>query len=143
MQTFMPFPCFGMSARVLDRQRLGKQRVETIQILKALTLPKYGWKNHPAVKMWRGHELRLVAYGVVMCDEWIRRGYKDTCREKILSFVDMGNVRLTKDNWDPKWLNDEALHASHRSNLLSKDPDYYAQFGWSEEPGMKYVWPVT
>ena len=33
MQTFLPFPDFQQSAAVLDRVRLGKQRVEALQIL--------------------------------------------------------------------------------------------------------------
>ncbi|MDQ1681515.1 MAG: hypothetical protein QOH99_56, partial [Frankiaceae bacterium] len=35
MQTFLPYADFGASARVLDDRRLGKQRVETLQILRA------------------------------------------------------------------------------------------------------------
>lgn len=49
MQTFLPFPSFIESARVLDNKRLCKQRVECLQILKALHDPSYGWQNHPAV----------------------------------------------------------------------------------------------
>lgn len=37
MQTFLPFPSRVKSARVLDDRRLGKQRVECLQILGALT----------------------------------------------------------------------------------------------------------
>lgn len=54
MQTFLPYSSFKDSARVLDRQRLGKQRVENMQIITALLDPDYGWQNHPAVNMWRG-----------------------------------------------------------------------------------------
>lgn len=54
MQTFLPYPSFRESAKCLDNKRLGKQRVECIQIIKAINNPKYGWQNHPAVKMWRG-----------------------------------------------------------------------------------------
>lgn len=36
MQTFLPYPDFEKSAYSLDRQRLGKQRVETLQIMQAL-----------------------------------------------------------------------------------------------------------
>ena len=140
MQTFLPLESFTSSARVLDRKRLGKQRVETLQLLKALTTPTYGWRNHPAAKMWLGHELRLIAYGVAMCDEWIRRGYKDTCRDKILNFAD--NHAFNNDRWDPAWLGNEQFHASHRSNLLRKDPDYYSQFGWTDDPEAPYIWPV-
>jgi len=88
MQTFLPLEDFTASAQSLDRQRLGKQRVECLQILNALSNPGYGWQNHPAVTMWRGAELSLAKYGVAICDEWLRRGYKDTCKAKILSFRD-------------------------------------------------------
>src|SRR4051812_49794255 len=54
MQTFLPVADFADSARLLDSPRLGKQRVETLQILRAIELPDYGWANHPAVLMWRG-----------------------------------------------------------------------------------------
>src|SRR3712207_9220014 len=54
MQTFVPVADFEESARLLDSPRLGKQRVETLQILRALELPDYGWASHPAVAMWRG-----------------------------------------------------------------------------------------
>ena len=55
MQTFLPMPSPADSAHALDRRRLGKQRVETLQILRALCLPDYGWGTHPAVLMWSGH----------------------------------------------------------------------------------------
>jgi hypothetical protein len=140
MQTFLPYSDYVQSARVLDRQRLGKQRVETLQLLKANLVPSAsrGWVNHPAAKMWRGYELNLISYGVAMCDEWLRRGYRDTCRDKILSYADLAAYRGV-----PPWLGDAALHASHRANLLRKDPDFYGQYGWSENPDDPYVWPVN
>lgn len=52
VQTFLPYPDFAQSAQCLDRQRLGKQRVEVLQLLKALKGESKGWKNHPAAKMW-------------------------------------------------------------------------------------------
>jgi hypothetical protein len=42
----------------------------------------------------------------------------------------------------PPWLGDEAFHASHRSNLLRKNPEWYGQFGWTEPDDLPYVWPV-
>lgn len=135
MQTFLPYNDFRDSARVLDRQRLGKQRVETLQLLKALAGETKGWVNHPAAKMWRGYENCLVIYGVAMCDEWIQRGYQDTCREKIMAYRDYNTAVIV-----PKWLGREDVHASHRSNLLRKDPVYYGQFGWDESPDLEYVW---
>lgn len=135
MQTFVPYPDIYKSAIVLDRQRLGKQRVETFQLLRALSNESLGWRNHPAAKMWRGHESGLIAYGVAICAEWISRGYKDTCTEKILAFG------KPEDKNMPTWWGDDMVHSSHRANLLRKMPEYYGQFGWIEDPSTPYVWP--
>lgn len=138
MQTFVPYPSARTSALCLDRQRLGKQRVEVLQLLKALT-EGGGWSNHPATKMWRGHERALVWYGLAICDEWIARGYKDTCKQKIAQY---GLTYPDITGW-PSWWDDEAVHASHRANLLRKDPEHYGQFGWAESASLPYVWPVS
>jgi hypothetical protein len=137
MQTFLPYADFKRSAAVLDRQRLGKQRVEDLQIMKALTVPDYGWKNHPATKMWEGYEQALLEYHNAICDEWTSRGYKDTCKEKAALLI----PPLSKIIY-PSWLMDWEFHASHRSNLLRKDPIWYGQFGWQETPDIEYVWPT-
>ncbi len=137
MQTFLPYPDFEESARCLDTKRLGKQRVEALQILNALQNPQAkGWKNHPATKMWQGHEAALIRYGVVICDEWSRRGYNDTVKEKLLARLPAGSEEL------PPWFGDPRLHASHRSRLLQKDPEHYGQFGWSESPADENYWPA-
>jgi len=136
MQTFLPFADFTASARVLDRQRLGKQRVETLQLLKAITDPEArGWVNHPCAKQWRGHVDALVAYGVAVCDEWVARGYNDTCKAKILAYT-TGNYTI------PQWLGDGDLHASHRGVLLHKNPLHYGQYGWSDRAVESVIWPV-
>ncbi|MCW2684825.1 MAG: hypothetical protein JWP33_2738, partial [Blastococcus sp.] len=78
MQTFLPVADFAQSARLLDSPRLGKQRVETLQVLRALELPDYGWASHPVVHMWRGRTPGLVAYGLAMVRVWRERGFADT-----------------------------------------------------------------
>jgi hypothetical protein len=137
MQTFLPFRNFQESASCLDRARLGKQRVETIQILKALSDPSYGWQNHPATNMWRGCELSLVDYGLTICAEWISRGYKDTCFEKI---KDLSSV--FDSHGIPWWLGDERLHSSHQAMLFKKDPEFYMDFGAQYEKIDNYWWPT-
>lgn len=140
MQTFLPYSDFYESAKVLDRQRLGKQRVETMQIMQTLVGKSKGkgWINHPAVKMWRGHETYLMYYQIAVCAEWKKRGYKDTCLDKTFDAYEF--VKETPTT--PEWLGDEKIHASHRSNLLRKNPDHYSKFNWSEPDNMEYVWPV-
>lgn len=130
MQTFLPYPDFIRSAQVLDYRRLGKQRVEARQILKALQVGG-GWSRHPAVTMWRGHEGALIQYGNVMIHEWMWRGYKNTME-----------LLISIDCFMPSWLGREDFHAAHRSNLLRKDAGWYGQFGWAERDDLAYVWPV-
>lgn len=141
MQTFLPFADFEDSAKCLDEKRLGKQRVECKQILKALQNPLAGWGNHPATKMWRGHEYHLCAYALAICQEWIDRGNSDSLWSY---FHDEMRKYMTYPLSDfPPWFGDEKLHASHRSNLLRKDRNYYDQFGWSEPDNLPYIWPVS
>lgn len=137
MQTFLPYPNYPASARVLDNKRLGKQRVEVLQILKALNGESKGWVNHPATKMWQEYEVCLIIYGVNVCREWKRRGFKDTCEEKIVSYLS-----IFKASDSPPFMGDEKFHASHRSNLLRKDPEWYGRFGWTEPDDLPYVWPT-
>lgn len=137
MQTFLPLEDFAQSARVLDKSRLGKQRVETLQILKALADSTYGWQNHPAVVMWRGYEFGLIDYGVAICDEWLTRGYQDTCKKQIEDFFGV----FDDSRWRPWWLGDPRLHISHQSNLLRKAPWAYGHL-WPDVPrDLEYWWP--
>lgn len=133
MQTFLPYPDFRESAQCLDYRRLGKQRVEAMQILKALRGETKGWVNHPATKMWSGYEDALGLYMNVMIDEWISRGYNNTMQK-----YEFDNTYLVDL---PPWFGDEEFHASHRANLLRKDPEHYGQFNWEESSELEYVWP--
>jgi hypothetical protein len=139
VQTFLPYPDFAASARCLDRARLGKQRVEVLQLVNTLQGKSTGWRQHPCIRMWRGFCPALVQYGVAMCDEWIARGFQDTVREKLLLTLDVAQDSSIQM---PKWLGRESFHASHRANLLRKDPIWYGQFGWTDCPLLYYEWPV-
>ncbi len=137
MQTFLPYADFVTSARCLDRQRLGKQRVETLQLLNALTGRSAGWRNHPAAKMWAGHELALADYGLACCQVWIERKYADTCADKI------SEIRMTLPSCSlPRWMGDTDFHKSHQSNLLRKNFWHYRQFNWNVPDNLPYIWPT-
>jgi hypothetical protein len=149
VQTFLPYPDFAASARVLDDRRLGKQRVEALQVLRALIIPGYGWRHHPAVAMWRGYEEALGCYGTAVCREWCGRGRRDTCEAKIGDELAARGVHRVRDQAAlgeagelPPWLGDEDLHRSHRSSLLRKDPDWYGQFFVDVPADLPYVWPT-
>lgn len=144
MQTFLPWADYRASAASLDQKRLGKQRVETMQILNALTQPDHGWTNHPAVRMWRGYEVALFDYQEAVCSEWTGRGYRDTCLLKtamiLTDAMDAGIVVPTLQH--PPWRGLEVLHQSHRSNLVRKDADHYGSQFVDADPEQDYYWPV-
>ena len=133
MQTFLPYDDFVLSLDCLDYRRLGKQRVESMQLLNAM-ITTAGWYNHPATKMWRGYEKALTEYMNLSIILWKDRGYKNT-----MKIVDVGDI--DEDEYPP-WFGDERVHASHRSNLLRKDPEFYGQYGWKEPSDLPYFWPV-
>lgn len=140
MQTFVPYASLRSTAEVLDQRRLGKQRVETLQIMRALAGLSRGWTNHPATRMWRGHETALLIYQRAICDEWRRRGYRDTCEEKT---VDVWRSHFYHVGVDmPTWWGRPEVHRSHRSNLLRKERAHYEEYWPHERDDLEYVWPV-
>ncbi|MDQ0772038.1 hypothetical protein QF026_000504 [Streptomyces aurantiacus] len=151
MQTFLPYSGFTRSAEVLDRARLGKQRVEALQVLRGLTVPGYGWRHHPAVRMWTGYEEALVRYGLDMCAIWVAQGRADTCATTLVT--DFSRYRpgaavrvqeqLARDGELPPWLGDPAFHRSHRSALVRKAPEVYAPFFPDVPDDLPYVWPTS
>lgn len=147
MQTFLPYPDFAATAAVLDRRRLGKQRVEALQVFRALRVPGYGWRHHPVVKMWAGYDEALVCYGLVICATWRAQGGADTVAGTLTAEFDH-RVRtqpaLSRAGELPPWLGWEPLHRSHRSALVRKDPGYYRpRFGPAVPDDLPYQWPVS
>ena len=142
MQTFLPYPDFTKSAQCLDRQRLGKQRVECMQIAKALLGETKGWANHPATKMWKGYESALFAYWANCVKEWLSRGYKDTT-------MNTWHELQTKYGIDkipkliPPWLGDIEFHLSHQSNLVRKFPEHYKTYFPYVPDDLPYIWPKS
>jgi len=145
MQTFLPFPSFDESARVLDQARLGKQRVETLQVLRALLVPTYGWQRHPVTAMWRGYVPGLTAYGLATVRAWTERGFADTVGDQMLEFapeVDgVPQAELAAAGLLPSWIGDPAVHESHRSKLIAKAPEIYRPLFPGTPEGLEYVWP--
>ena len=133
MQTFLPSKNFMVSAQMLDSKRLNKQILEGYQILKVLSgmSPTGGWRNHPAVKMWRGHEKSLFTYVKCMIQEAKSRGIKTEGNENNLKEL----VDKVYDSWGeglPEWFFDNhkimRVTTTHRANLFKKDPMYYVHF---------------
>lgn len=156
MQTFLVDKSFRYCAAFLDSKRLGKQRVECMQIYNALQKRKVGnkggWVNHPAVLMWEGFEEHLKCYQYCMIDEWVRRGYKNNMtliapeiKLEKCSITCATNDKVIDVDWYCKvkplpWLTDELIE-SHQSNLVRKDPEYYKKL-FNVPDDIEYIWPV-
>ncbi|WP_433177109.1 MSMEG_6728 family protein [Actinoallomurus sp. CA-150999] len=150
MQTFLPYADFAATARVLDLRRLGKQRVEALQVLRGLTVPGYGWRHHPAVRMWAGYEEALTRYGLEICRQWCSVGRRDTCAASLGAELRTAKriatprdqAGLAEAGALPPWLGDPEFHRSHQSALLRKDPAHYDRYFPGVPDDLPYVWPV-
>ncbi|MFH8791160.1 MSMEG_6728 family protein [Streptomyces sp. NPDC017941] len=151
MQTFLPYADFTRSAAVLDRARLGKQRVEALQVLRGLTVPDYGWRHHPAVRMWIGYEEALVRYGLDVCAVWVAEGRADTCAATLVTDFTRhrpgatvrAQEQLAAEGELPPWLGDPAFHRSHRSALVRKAPEVYTPLFPDVPADLPYLWPAS
>lgn len=137
MQTFLPYQSFTKSLQCLDDKRLGKQRVEALQILNALEPGSTSrWRNHPAVRMWRGYTFELSLYHDEAIREWMERGFNNNMGiiypRFCLDFEFIPGIH---------WLTEEFCSA-HRSNLLRKDPEFYGKYDWTEPHDLPYIWPI-
>jgi len=184
MQTFLPYASYAESAKALDNKRLGKQRVETLQVFQVLLgerlvtsdkvvkqvsvkdndgehitvdrvtkvprpreawdrepVKSKGWTHHPAVMMWRGHELELLKYQEAICAEWTDRGFRDSCLEKTHYLLAPHMDELKEGA--PSFIGNEDFHTSHKSNLIRKDEDHYAKQWDGLNGDLPYLWPVT
>lgn len=171
MQTFLPFKDFRLSAEYLDDKRLGKQRVENLQLIQAMSgwklittekilhpwrgvltepLPRaqwklrrdpVGWTNHPCKKMWTGFEGLFRDYQYWVTTEWVSRGFKDTCWEK---FNCVWNHAYEEDETEglPWWYDDDKFHEMYQSLLIRKNPDYYRPLFPDTPDDIEFKFPV-
>jgi hypothetical protein len=138
MMTFLPYPNYIRSVKILDNKRLGKQRLEAMQLINILenkTAGK-GWRSHPTLKMWVGYTNSLKYYCNCCIDEWIKRGFKNT----------MIRYDVDHQNKDPWWLGNEDFHRAMRARLIEKNEEFYLPIFTEIDKGFnngKYFWPVN
>ncbi len=158
MQTFLTSTNSLKCAQNLDSKRLNKQILEGYQILNVLSgRTKGGWRNHPAVLMWKGYEHGLWQYVGSMINIASLRGIKTENNVKNLNAL----YAECSDDWGnehPAFWRDEnkvmRIITTHRANLFKKDPLYYVKYQYAvdspynapccpdrKEP-CKYYWPT-
>ncbi len=127
MQTFLPFTDFTLSITTLDYRRLGKQRVEALQIINSLSDPNYGYRHHPVKLLWANHVDALKYYCNLCIQEWELRGYNNSMDYYTLpEYVELPIFSME-------------LYISHQSNLLRKDHAHYSQY-FNFPSDLPYVW---
>jgi hypothetical protein len=139
VNTFICERSFSLSASRLDWRRLGKQRLEVAQMMRALTGGMRGWASHPAVLAWTGHERAMAEFGLACHWEWISRGYQDTTMGRLADCT-----ATLPDTGRPWWIGDPTYLAHVRAVLVAKDPGWYGQWWPGVEPldGAQW-WPAA
>lgn len=134
MQVFMPYSDYQKSVSCLDPKRLGNQIYR-----ECVTLINGGWPNHPASKIWINHKHHLAIYSLFGLKELAKRGWYYSNWFNFFTDIYVN----TEDTGPPQIIGYELYHASHRSQLLRKNFDWYDQFGWKESPGeFPYIWVI-
>jgi hypothetical protein len=146
VQTWLPYPSFQDSVKVLDISTLSAQRLDVLCILDVIHQSNTaGVSDEPAaparlVAMWEGYEPQLCEYGIEVCEEWARRGYEpDGTQSNLEWHLDMatsGEYTLEK----PPWFGDIQVHHAHQSALLRKFPDHYSVY-FDVADDLEMVWP--
>lgn len=139
--TFLPFPDIEQSLKTLDKRRLGKQRVEAKQILKALNGETKGWVNHPATRMWSGYEFLLKHYYNLSLKIWEEVGGKNKLLEPVsLTESETADLNSGRKPW---WWGWDPLHDSHKAALVRKDTNHYRTLLPEDSLYLTlgYVWP--
>ena len=145
MQTFITYKSWAKTAATLDTPRLGKQRIDVVVLAESLLGERDGHKQDPAAYMWRGYEYALCIYGMMICLEWSNNRRfvdKELFRLHELSVLAARRPGHEPGYVSPPWFGDADVMRSHRSNLIRKDAETYAD-RWPRTPeNMPYLWPI-
>jgi len=166
MQTFITNSTDSLGVEALDSKRLNKQLLEARQILNILVTMRNdptatpAWRNHPAVKMWHGHEFQLFRYCTRLVIELNARGIKfDKNYEAINKLMDSLDVDVAEIDTKPDWMTDpvkfDKVITTHRASLYRKAPEFYpAEWDFDRRwvdryhdqmvccPRCNYYWPT-
>lgn len=145
MITWLPYPDFLESIGALEMSDLNHQRADVIKILDVIHQNGSrwsGWVDHPAVSMWRGHEVTLCEYGLLCCEETSARGATNgNHKGKIeihMDWATSGRYTLEK----PSWFGEPTFHIAHQSNLIRRNPPAYGVKFSGVPMDLPYVWPT-
>lgn len=145
MITWLPFIDYKETAKVLTSYDLEQQQKEVITILDNLFQLDNKFIDQPVIKMWEGHEVQLCNYGLMICDEYSARGFKDLSIERML--IHLHNAAEGLFTMEvPGWMGDERsemLTLSHQSNLIRRNPMHYSKYFKNVPNDLPFYWPKS
>jgi len=129
MNTFLPSPDFGTCARVLDNARLLRQIQEASWIANYLAKREdqgiAQGRNHPVFKLWKTAQGKPLLAHLYQYLKALNTEYQ------VRYQVTRDHASFSRCKWMPRevqtkisWA--DLVHASHRSKLLQKEPNHYA-----------------
>lgn len=148
MMIYMTRMSYGKSAadlRDADLHSCMTRGHELFDVLTGATKSDSYSKNSPVKGMWRGYEYALGIYVMMSGMEWCyRRGFAG---HKSFWPVFKGIQELKHYDKDfvyevPPWFRDTDVLASHRSNLVRRDPLTYEDTWHVCPQNWPYLWPI-
>lgn len=142
-----------VTAEILRNRELEEQQLHVRLILDVIheTIGNIAvWEKHPVVRLWRGYEAQLAAYGLVMCDEWESRGHEPLSHGKMRTAIawHLDTAASVEDfvMEKPPWMEDREIFGmlmlSHQSLLVHKAPKHYRKYFPDVTPSTTPYWPV-
>lgn len=133
--TLMPSIGFHKSLVLIDDARLSKQRQDVLRILRGI-MGEEPW--HISHAGWEGYEYTLGVFGMSACSVWQnQRGHRDSIAFQLHEILE----GVPHDLVQPPWIGDLNFHRSHRSYLVRRMPEFYAEKFPNNPEGMPLLWP--
>lgn len=100
----------------------------------------------PLSRMWQGYEIALAGYSVAYLATMVSFGVNGASRALVLAQA-VARMRVASEDGEPMvmppWLSDIDVLRSHRSNLVRRFPERYAEAWPRNPPLMPYLWPIV
>lgn len=148
MNTWLPYPDYLESARVLDPATLVDQPNQVLAILDVIhesDTSIYRGAPDQVVNMWRDHEAQLCEYGLTMVEQCLQGPSEFTNLARVkenlewhLDCATSGEYSMDK----PKWFGDLDFHDSHKAALLRTMPEFYRD-KFDVDRTLPLIWPVA
>lgn len=143
---YLPYPDFELSAKVFSSHDLRNQVIQVVDLMEVLHETDKAKKNFDIrlTQMWKGYELQLCVYGYTLLEELNSRNPPMPVNRVVINRLNWhfecandGDFKMEK----PPWVGTEAIHRSHRSQLITINSQYYGLIFQTEPDDLPLAWP--